>query len=545
MNGTCKTMGIAVCVIVLSSMTARANRLFGYTRQFRKVPNPAEPVATSYCGGQGTEFLSAATFQPDGSIVAGGNALSAPLMIGRALQAEVIGRDSAEPLYDTAAIARMDGRAQHGHLTWRHPNATPFLVRFSPDLQDVRYAVRLPWRSGSLTDMASDKAGNVYIVGMAGPNIGRAGTVKDVSAEDPCPTTAYIAKISADLKKLLWLRTFTDAGKGPQVRINKKGEIGAEGGWLYVFNPAGDVTHVTKLQKVNKWVRAVDPDDHSFALGGETFWGTGREPWRDPRLQIGLPEKSYQMYLWPGPLAGLNSLRLVSDSAVRKLYIGDDGLLYIIGWSDGGNNCFLREPCDIRRWIAHKGLRLSAWGVGATSFCHLLKIDPVTARVKGYTLWCAFRGSDGAPNGLGASIMRPATDGSICIAGGSAFGLLQTGNTLHKGDPGGCYISVFETDFSCLRFSSILPACGAAEVSSRSNFGIGVGTANGRHLAVYVCGAKREGNTYSTGPHPAPTLKPFQPEFGGGITDGWIALIDLGAAIGAAADDAADDAAED
>lgn len=534
-----RTVAITICLMLPTA--AHAHRLHGYTSQYRKVANPANPVATSYCGGEGTEYLAGATFQPDGRIVAGGTALSAPLKIGRAVQAEVIGRDTAEPLYDTEVISRLDGRAQRAHLTWTHPNATPFLVRFSADLQDVLYAVRLPWRSGSITDITSDKAGDVYIAGMAGKTIGRAGAAKDVSAEDPCGTTAYIAKISADLKKLLWLRTFTDAGKGPKVRINKKGEISAEGGWLYVFNSGGELTHVTKLQKVNKWVRAVDPADHSYALGGECFWGTGREPWRCPRLQIGLPEKEYQMYLWPGPLVGLNSLRLVSDSVVRKLYIGDDGLLYIIGWSDGGNNCFLREPCDLRRWVPHKGLSLSCWGVGATSFCHLLKIDPVTARTKGYTLWSAFRGSDGAPNGLGADIMRPATDGSVCIAGGSAFGLIQTGNTLHKGDPGGTYISIFETDFSCLRFSSIMPACGAAEVGIRQRWGIAAGIANGRHLAVYVTGARREGGTYSTGPHPAPTLKPFQPEFGGGIIDGWIGLFDLGPAIGAVVDDAADD----
>jgi hypothetical protein len=524
-------------VAALAASTAQAHRLHGYTQKYRDVPNPAEPVAVSYCGGAGTEYLSGAAIQPDGKIVAVGTALGAPLRIGRAVEAEVIGRDSAEPIYDADAIAALPGRSQREHLTWTHPNRTPFLVRFSPDLQDVLFAVRLPWRAGSITDVACDAAGNVYIAGLAGATLDRAGPVTDVSAEPAGATTAYVARLTPDLRKIEWIRTFTDAHKGPLIRINDKGEIGVEGGWLYVFQPDGRMTHTTQLMKTGKWVRVVNPKDHTFAVSGESMWGTGREPWRCPHLLLGLPgPKTYRMYQWPGPFAGLNSLRLVSDSVIRKMYCGDDGLLYIAGWSDGGNSVFLREPCDIRRGLAYKGMALECWGVGATSFSHLLKIDPVTAKVKGYTLWSAFRGSDGAPNGLGVDIIRPATDGSVLIAGGSAFGLLQTGNSLHRGDPGGTYISIFEPDFRCLRFSSILPACAGAEVRANESWGIGVGVANGRHRAVYVGSAAREGMTYSTGPHPAATLNAFQPEFGGGVTDGWVGLFDLGPVTNRVAD---------
>jgi hypothetical protein len=463
--------------------------------------------------------------------VAAGTALGGPLRIGLALEAEVIGRDAAEPYEAMQGLRGDDERRLRARVHWRHPGRTPFVVCFSGDLQNVVSAVRLPWRSGSVTDAACDREGVVYIAGMAGRTLPRAGPVEDVSAGPAAETTAYVAKLAPDLRSVAWIRTFADAGNGPKVRINDRGEIGVEGGWLYTFDADGRRLHVTELAPIDSWVkaRAVNPSDRTYTLGGDRKWHTGREPWRCPVLHIGLPGPGfYELYTWPGPLVGMSGIRLVSDSSIVRLHIGDDGILYAVGWSDGGNSCLEHQPVDLRRHVGYGGLGLQLWGVNSTSFCHLLKMDPVSGRVRGYTKWMAFRGSDGVPNGIGADLIRAATDGTVLVGGGSAFGVIQTGNSLHRGDPGGSYIALFEPDFSTLRFSSVVPACRAASIREGIHLGIAVGKQRGRHMALYVGGAAREGMTYSTGPHPPPSLNPFQPEFGGGATDGWLALFDLG-----------------
>ena len=59
------------------------------------------------------------------------------------------------------------------------------------------------------------------------------------------------------------------------------------------------------------------------------------------------------------------TLRLVSDSAIRRAAVDPDGNLVIYAWSDGGNSVMYREPFDVRTHAkGFQGLGMSAYGAG-------------------------------------------------------------------------------------------------------------------------------------------------------------------------------------
>lgn len=484
--------------------------------------DPVVPMAATYLGGPGTEWIGGVDIHTNGVVVVAGTCISGPLTFGRALEAEVVGMDV--PMPEGTAV---DAKGTPIPINWRHPYRTAFIVRLTPDLQGILSAVRFPWTAGGATDACCDEEGNIYVTGLAGDELRRLGEVKDVSAETNRDTTVFVTKFAPDGRTLLWCRTFTDAGTGPKIRVNSAGDIVAEGGWVYVFNPDGMVKQVAKVEKVGSRARAVNPNDYTYAVG--RFWmsGTGREPWRRPWLWVGKgSDKEYLMYDWPGRLAGINSLRLVSDSNIVKLHFNDDGILYVQGWSDGGNTVFQWQPCDIRKPAGFNGLGFSMAGATVGSFCHLVRIDPVDAEVKGYSLWITFY--DGKPNSIGVGHMNVAKDKSFIMGGGSAYGLVQTkGPLLHSGMPGGPYVAVMTPEFNGLRLSATMPACGGVEIRKEEYWDSGSAIVNGKCRAVIATAATKDGMTYHTGPHPPPKINAMQSEYGGGAFDGYLLLLDL------------------
>ncbi|MFO0927394.1 MAG: hypothetical protein U0736_10190 [Gemmataceae bacterium] len=226
----------------------------------------------------------------------------------------------------------------------------------------------------------------------------------------------------------------------------------------------------------------------------------------------------YELYNWDGPLVGLDNLRLVSDSAIRRVKFDADGNLLLYAWSDGGNSVLTREPFDLRRPTPRlDGLGMSAWGAGVLSCAYLIKLDPATLRVIGGTLWLAYLKDRDKPNSIWVDTLGFAADGSVCVGGKSAWGLIQTGNALHRGEPTGPYVAVFSRDFTSLRFSSTLPGTGAVDLRDGERWGVVTGRPNGRPRVLFVGGAV-DGAPIAGGP---------QPRFGGGHADGYLLLLDL------------------
>ena len=522
-----------------------ANRFDEFTEKFAKTPDQAQVVAATYLGGNGTEWLAGGGFQPDGTVVVAGVALGPKLDLGG--RETVLGRDAVVAAPERAAKKDKQGKPEldkqgkpkFESFTWRHENATAFVARLSPDLKQLLTVTRLGWKSGGLTGCTVDAQGNIYVCGPATEAIASISAdakelpVPDTGAKGGACQHTYLAKLTPDGAKTLWVRHFKAPSGAPDVSVGRGGEVYFQGPDLRTFSADGRQTAQSTVPGGLGGRVAVNPLDGTYARGGETRnWSTGREPYRDPVLNIHRPDGSllYELYHWDGPLVGLNNLRLVSDSVVRGVCYDDDGNLLIHAWADGGNSVLLREPTDVRA-VSRKldGLGFSAWGAGVLSSAYLIKIDPRTYKVAGGTLWLAFLRDKNKPNSININTLGFARDGSVCIGGSSAWGLIQTANAF-PGEPGGSYVAVLNKDCTALRFSSNLPATGQAEVTDGARWAVVSGVQNGRARVLFLSGAVDQEDSY--GLRPAPTLNPRQPKFGGGFSDGHILLLDLSAKTG-------------
>jgi len=546
----------ALSVAYGSTSCAGETRFHQFTAKFKNTPDQAAVVAATYLGGKGTEWFAGGGFQPDGTVVAAGVSLGPALDF--APQAVVLGTDTPAPPEpkprqavgkDGKPKVDKDGKPVLEPFKWTHENATAFVVRFSPDLQQVVSVSRFPWRSGGVTSAAVDAEGCIYLAGPATDAIAAlSGDCKELPVPNsgqkdaPC-SHIYLAKLSPDATKAVWVRHMRGPSCAPEVSVDKDGRLLLIGPDLRRLDAKGKLETATLVPGGLGERVAANPVDGTFARGGEHHWPTGREPYRDPILNIYKPDGTwlYELYNWDGPFVGLDNLRLVSDTAVRGVRYDDDGNLILHCWSDGGNSVMYRQPFDIRTEHKCQGLGFSGWGVGgAMSFAYVTKIETKGYKTVGGTLWCCFLMDKNKPNSIFIDGMSFASDGSVCLAGRAASGLIQTGNaigltrenTLKESNPqdplvtGGPYVAVLNKECASLRFCSGMPACGKAEVND-APWGVGRGVVNGRPRLLFLTGAVEQEDVYGR-TYAAPTVKALQRKFGGGCCDAYVLALDLG-----------------
>ncbi len=513
------------------------------TKKFHKTPDQARVLSAGYLGGPGTEWLVGGGFQPDGTVVVAGVALGPTLeLMGR--KAEVLGQDAPPPASperkqqldrNGKPVTDKAGTPKYEPFGWKHANATAFVALLSADLKQVRSVHRFPWKSAGLTSAVVAETGHIYLAGPATEGIrALGGDQKEIVVEKSSPDQGssrltYLACLSSDAGKVNWVRTFKGPSSGPVLELAGPGRVRVLGPHARTFDAQGRQQSVTVVPSLGPRV-ALNPRDDTIARGGEHPWRTGREPYRDPILNIYRPDGSwlYELYNWDGPFVGLDNLRLVSDSAVRGVRYDADGNLVLSCWSDGGNSVFYREPNDIRRVSkAMDGLGMSAWGSGVLSCAYLIRIETRNCKVTAGTPWLAYLQSNN-PNSIWVDSLGLAPDGSIGIGGRSAWGLIQTGNKLSQADPAGNYVAVLSKDCKSLRFSSALPACGQTDVCEGARWGIVSGTVDGRPRLLFLGGASQSEEVYGK-VHPAPQAQALQSRFGGGHTDGYLLVLDLSA----------------
>ena len=544
-----QTLTMLWLAVSTATLLAMATAAFADTRfdEFtKKNATPTEPVrvlSAGLLGGAGTEWLAGGGFQPDGTVVIAGVALGPVLELG--VKETVLGRDGA--ITPPSPAAKKDkkgqpeldkeGKPKFEPFAWNHENATAFLARMSGDLKTIKSVTRLAWKSGGLTDTAVDAAGNIFICGPATDGIATlAGDVQELPApaEDSkrtgC-THSYIARLTPDAAKVVWVRHVKGASGAPALSLDAAGRLHFHGPDFRVLDANGKQLSSMPIPGGAGGFAAVNPVDGTIARGGEHHWPTGREPWRCPTLNIFKPDGSllYQLYDWGGPFVGLNNLRLVSDTAIRGVSYDPQGNLLLHAWSDGGNSVALREPMDIRANAKMNGLGFSAWGAGVLSLAYVVKVDTKTWKVIGGTPWMAYMKDKNKPNSARIHTLAPAVDGSVCFAGGSSHGLIQTGNAIGGGEPGGEFVAVLNGDCSALRFSSAMPACAQTIVNDSSadkaRWAIASGKLNGKPVALFLGSAVEKNDGYDQ--NPPPSINARQPAFGGGATDGYALLIDF------------------
>lgn len=531
-------------LLLLAPLPARGQSRFEQlTQRFQNSPEQARVLCASYLGSSGTEWLVSGGFQPDGAIVLVGCTLG-PTFEFPPTPVTVLGRDgsapepySPEPQKDKSGkpVLTKDGRPKYVDPSWKHASGTAFVVRLDATAKKVVSASRFPWKSAGVTAAVVDADGAIYLAGPAREGIAtvsctdRAELKPLANAPDKGATPmVYLAKLSATADRVLWLRTLASPANAPEVEIDRAGKIRFSSADLRVFDRQGKLERVVAVPGGLGRTTAVHPETGIIVKGGERHWPTGREPYRDPKLDIYRPDGKllYELYHWDGPLVGLDNLRLVSDSAIRLLRFDDHGDLLLYAWSDGGNSVMYREPYDVRTFSKKMdGLKMSAYGANVLSCAYLIRLDSQTYQVKGGTLWLAYLKDKDKPNSITVDTLGLGPDGSVCIAGNSAWGLIRTGNAIGGGEPAGPYITVMTPDCTSLRFSSDMPACAKADLKDGSKWGIVRGTVQGKHRVLYLTAAIATEENYGK-TLTAPTVNALQPKHAGGHLDGHFTLLE-------------------
>lgn len=499
----------------------------------------AEVMTAGFVGGKGNEWLVDGGFLDDGRLVLAGNAIGGDFQLS--VPVRTIGADGAAPppLTPVAVIDRktkqpaldQTGKPRYQAVKYTDDGVTGFLVVLDPTLRRIASAARLGWGSGAITACEVAPDGGIYVAGRAEPGAARLAADSDTAPAAvegikgaPCSRT-FVARLAPDLSRAQWVRVVEGPAYAPRLTLRRDGTLVASLADLRTYDAKGKLLACVSVKGGLGDRNSVSPLNGEVVYGGEHNWGTGREPWRCPVLNINHPDGRlrYQLMDWGGPFVGLDSLRLVSDTAVRRVSHDRKGNIIAILWSDGGNSVGHCQPTDIRRHIGN-GCGLTTAGAGATSFAYLMRIEPEHYQAVGWTLWCSQWGR----KANGASIERTgeADDGSTCFAGGTAWGLRQTANRLSTTEPGGYYAAVLTPGLSGVRFSSTVPGAGMAQVGDGCAWGVVTGSPGGKGRAVFLCGASRDGDNYGL-ITPTPTVRALQPQFGGGIMDGWYLVLDL------------------
>jgi hypothetical protein len=513
---------------------------------WKESPDQAQVLAATFIGGKGNEWLVGGGFQPDGTIVLVGNVVG--LTFELPVPVQILGTDLPAPP-EAKPVPEIEHGKGGDHQkvdkqnqpvwekpSWRHEGVTGFVLRCSPDLKKILSAHRLPWTAGALTSAVVGADGSIYISGRAGDGIAHlGGAVEELSATQPADKAegrcqhAFVAKLSADASASQWVRHSTGPCDAPQVAIQGNGKISFSAQQIWAFDPTGKLLNTVLVPGGAKKTTSVSPIDGSIIVAGEHHWPTGREPWRCPTFNVQNPDGSlkYQLYDWGGPFVGLDSFRLVSDSAVRFVTHDRDGNILLYAWSDGGNSVMNFQPQDVRAGVGMRGLGLSTAGAGVLSAAYLIRLEPKDYRATAFTLWLSFT-ERGKPNSIWIDNMAVADDGTVFITGRAAWELWQTHNKLSDARGEGQYIAVLSKDLDQVRFCSVVPGAGAAEVSyERAGWGIATGLVSGHRRAIFVGGAAKDDGE-APQPTATPTRNAMQGDFGGGWSDGYVVLLDLG-----------------
>ncbi len=543
-------MSAAICAWACpAAFAADAAPAAAEPKFWKESPDQAQVLATTFIGGKGHEWLVGGGFQADGTIVLVGNVAGPTLEFS--VPVGLIGNDLPAPP-EAARVPAMEktkagdqqkldkeGKPVWEKPSWRHAGVTGFVLRCSADLKQVKSAHRLPWASGAITSVAIGKDGGIYIAGRAGDGIANVGgAIEEWSAgagadrKDGSCDHAFIARLAADGSKVDWARHSRGLSDAPQVALQDDGTIRYSSQAVWSLDSGGKLLKTIIVPGGVKKTTSVSPTDGSMIVAGEHHWPTGREPWRCPIVNVHNPDGQlrYQLYDWGGPYVGLDNLRQVSDSAIRFVTHDRSGNVLLYAWSDGGNSVMVAQPNDVRSGIGLRGLGMSTAGAGVLSCAYLIRLEPKEYRATAWTLWLGMSQRN-KPNSVWIDNLAIGDDGTICMAGRSAWGLWQTPNKLSDAPPEGEYIAVLNRELDTVRFCSVIPGAGVAEVShDKAGWGIGTGIVAGRRRALFVgsaAGGQKEAEAAGAKTE-TPTVNAMQSKFGGGWSDGYVVMLDLG-----------------
>lgn len=168
---------------------------------------------------------------------------------------------------------------------------------------------------------------------------------------------------------------------------------------------------------------------------------------------------------------------LAADSEGRRLAMGGDGMLYVAGFTDGGNSIFGRDPADINRVLSTSELiKYDSYNnpfniSGAKSLAWYGRFDPASGTLlRGQ--WLLTRLSDGKGNSISIQGLAAAADGTLAVVGSAACCLqgrstMQLfGQTLGSYESGEPFVLIVHPAFMQRYVWTALAAPGATAGSS-------------------------------------------------------------------------------
>ncbi len=531
---------IVTCLLVLS---VRAGRYEDLTREAAKGPHLQTHAATFF-GGPDAEGFTGVIVLPNRRILAIGNALG-PVFPTSPLPPGVIGPD------------RHSGKRHvfaPGGKGNRMPDFTPdmagFMVEYAPDLQRIHRVVRFGWGIATMQTVAASPDGRgVWIAGYAQDADALTRALPQVAwqRQPPIPggkpakklASVYLLRLDWDplrdvppVPRWGWIlenfnappdTLWSDKQGNVYMAKNGLGRISADGKTFTLLDKR------TGGADDKEGFRAVDPDGKGWYFGGDRNTHTGKEPWRQPYLYKFNERGEKEWTMWEVPSKSLrdgdgNEEGMVSDSAVRGLRIAKNGDLVVIGWSDGGNSIFTRQPTDVRSFAPPHSGTFTTWGMkGANSLAYLLRIDPVTKRQVSWSYFMCYVPETfaearyrGGPNFADITRLETLGNNMVAIGGSAATGLISTPNAYYKhegsGKYGGQFVAVLEPDFSKIRFSSYLPGYRSLFMAPLDD-------------GLVVAGASNENDGSVEKPHAPPLVRPLQSSYGGGKFDAHLILL--------------------
>ncbi|MCS7180260.1 MAG: hypothetical protein NZ891_02785, partial [bacterium] len=241
---------------------------------------------------------------------------------------------------------------------------------------------------------------------------------------------------------------------------------------IYKLNPKGEIREIGKTAYV---LLGVDEKRNAYITGGDTNTRTGREPWRCPRFFINKIENGEDidsLWNWEPKLVGEDKYRLVADSGFKfPVVVTPEGDYVVIGWSDGGNTVFLREPKNLDIEVKY-GFIDSLWGAKVGKFSRIMKVDSIEGVFKGGSIWCTFLKDKNQPNSSDIKDICITEEGNIAFISGNTHYIIETPDTWSKnylkGGSGDAF-SIFSSDFKNLLFSSAIPDAQLNGLSYKNN----------------------------------------------------------------------------
>ncbi len=432
-------------VVMPDSALCQMDRHLGTHNRMKRGPK-MNIAAASFFGGGGTEEFIGVMQAANGDIVAIGNSWGPPFP--QQYPVSVIGPGQ---LWDIPLLPPGHGSIKDGPAA-NHPNRTGFMVFFSENLRSIRRVTRFGWGLASITGSVVTRDGGLVIGGMATRNfraVAREAAMMNtyaLSGDEEAsgayrfastlqPGDVYVGRLNRTLDGFEWVWILEGNRHPPQklfegrdgdIFFDSRGVMGImQNGRKFI--DYREQTGSALVKGRMKQLHGVHPQNGNLLLGGDRHWGTGREPWRMPVLQIFTPDgrMASSFYEWPGPLVGVSFLRLVSDSAVRAAAFAPNGDVYIAGWSDGGNSVFTRSPIDLEKRARGIGFDFPSWGVeGAMSFVHIMRFNLDDPHESDHMVYCSQLQT--YPNSMSAQKMIVTGTGRVAIMASSASFLVQT-----------------------------------------------------------------------------------------------------------------------